>query len=149
MNKTTYDINSLLPLLPHRYPFLLVDRVIELHKNESIIGLKNITANEPQFTGHFPDNPIMPGVLILEALAQTCGLLLLLSLDKVPEQKVIFLSGINNARFRQQIIPGDQLHLHATLTRQRLSNYKFTTQATVNGKRVADAQISIYASVSP
>lgn len=148
MENPTYDINSLLQLLPHRYPFLLVDRVTELTKDKSIIGIKNITVNEPQFTGHFPNNPIMPGVLLIEALAQTSGLLLLLSQDKVPNDIIIFLSGINNSRFRRQVIPGDQVSLHAELIRHKLSNYRFNTYATVNDKRVCEAEISIFASLA-
>lgn len=109
------DIRAILETLPHRYPFLLVDRILELEPGQRAVGIKNVTANEPQFTGHWPDNPVMPGVLILEAMAQTAGVALL-SADH-PHNKQAFLGGLNKVRFRRPVVPGDQLIIEAELVR--------------------------------
>jgi 3-hydroxyacyl-[acyl-carrier-protein] dehydratase len=111
------DIKDILKILPHRYPFLMVDRIIELVPGERAVGIKNVTANEPQFTGHWPDNPVMPGVLMLEAMAQVGGIFLLTQADSTG--KAAFFAGMDGVRFRRQVIPGDQLVITATLTRRK------------------------------
>jgi len=127
--------------LPHRYPFLLVDRVIETDKSTYLLALKNVTANEPFFQGHFPGQPIMPGVLILEAMAQATGLLAFLALSANNRDKLYVLVGIDNARFRGQVLPGDQLKLEIHLKRNMRGIGKYECKAMVDGKRVAEAEI--------
>jgi len=134
------DINKILKLLPHRYPFLLVDRVLEITPQVSITALKNVTMNEPFFQGHFPDFPVMPGVLIIEALAQTAALLTF-SEDR-PEDSVYYFAGIDSARFKKPVLPGDQLIMTANLLRGRAGIYKFSVQATVDGEIAAEANIT-------
>jgi len=138
--KITLDIEKIQGMLPHRYPFLLVDRVLELKKGKSITALKNVTCNEPFFQGHFPKLKIMPGVLILEALAQTGGLLLYDSLPE-PETKLVFLSKINNAKFRHPVVPGDQLILEVELLKLK-SRFGY-----INGKAFVDDQIVVEAEI--
>ncbi|OYY58969.1 MAG: 3-hydroxyacyl-[acyl-carrier-protein] dehydratase FabZ [Polynucleobacter sp. 35-46-207] len=134
------DINQILKLLPHRYPFLLVDRVLEIEPRQSITALKNITMNEPFFQGHFPDFPVMPGVLIIEALAQTAALL---TFSEVREENAIYyFAGIDGARFKKPVLPGDQLIMTAKLERERAGIYKFQVQATVDGELAAEANIT-------
>lgn len=127
-------------ILPHRYPFLLIDKIVDFEEGKSITGIKNVTANEPQFTGHFPGNPIMPGVLITEALAQV-GAVMLLSM---PENrgKLGVLTGINNFKFRRQVVPGDTLELHADLVTYRHGMGKANVKATVGGQVAAAGEIS-------
>ena len=125
------DINQILQLLPHRYPFLLVDRVLDLVPRVSIRALKNVTMNEPFFQGHFPDFPVMPGVLIIEALAQTAALLTFS--EERQENAVYYFAGIDGARFKKPVLPGDQLIMTAKLERERAGIYKFQVQATVDG----------------
>ncbi len=127
-------------MLPHRYPFLLVDRVLELKKGKSITALKNVTYNEPFFQGHFPKLKIMPGVLILEALAQTGGLLLYDSLPE-PETKLVFLSKINNAKFRRPVVPGDQLILEVKLLKLKKNFASISSKAFVDDQIVAEAEV--------
>ena len=127
-------------MLPHRYPFLLVDRVLELKKGKSITALKNVTCNEPFFQGHFPKLKIMPGVLILEALAQTRGLLLYDSLPE-PETKLVFLSKINNAKFRHPVVPGDQLILEIKLVKLKKNFACINSKAFVDDQIVAEADV--------
>jgi len=135
------DIYDLLKIMPHRYPFLLVDKVTAFDMKEmSIVGVKNVTMNEPYFIGHFPEKPIMPGVLIVEALAQTGCLLLLNSLDDFSEKLVLFL-GIKSAKFRRQVIPGDQLIMDVKMTGKKFNTYTFSATATVNGQVAAEAEI--------
>ena len=131
------DIQAIERVLPHRYPFLLVDRILEL-EDMRIVGLKNVTMNEPHFTGHFPNYPVMPGVLIIEALAQTAGVLVL---NKIPdrENKLVFLATIEEAKFRKPVVPGDQLRLEVTLLKLKPSVAKMQCEATVDGVRVAEA----------
>ena len=128
--------------LPHRYPFLLVDRVLELEKNVRIKALKNVTINEPFFSGHFPVRPVMPGVLMLEALAQAAALLSFESQETEPDDKtVVYLVGIDGARFKKPVGPGDQLILEAAIDRVKAGVYKYKTRATVDGAMVVEADM--------
>ncbi|MCY7315207.1 MAG: 3-hydroxyacyl-ACP dehydratase FabZ [Rubrivivax sp.] len=136
------DIQHILRKLPHRYPFLLVDRVLELEKGVRIKALKNISINEPFFPGHFPARPVMPGVLMLEALAQAAALLSFESLDSDPDENmVVYFAGIDNARFKRPVGPGDQLILEATIDRQRSGIYRYKTRATVDGAVAVEADL--------
>ena len=141
---TALDINGVMKYLPHRYPFLLVDRVLEFVSGKSLRALKNVTYNEPYFTGHFPHRPLMPGVIILEALAQAAGLLAFLSADVIPDDHTRFyFVGIDKARFRKPVEPGDQLILIVNLERNFKGIYRLATRAEVGGEEVATAMIMI------
>lgn len=136
-----FDCNAILKIMPHRYPFLLVDRIVEYdHEAGRIVGLKNITLNEPQFMGHFPGNPVMPGVLIIEAMAQTGGMLMLHRLDN-PDNQLVFFMAINNAKFRKPVVPGDQLVMEVRLTGKRSKAFTLASKAYVNGVVVAEADL--------
>lgn len=136
------DIYQILKLLPHRYPFLLVDRVVELEKGKRIKALKNVSVNEPFFTGHFPARPVMPGVLMLEALAQAAGLLSFDMLGVAPDENTVFyFVGIDNARFKRPVEPGDQLILDVELDRIKGGIYKFKGVARVDGNVACEAEI--------
>ncbi|MBU1666600.1 MAG: 3-hydroxyacyl-ACP dehydratase FabZ [Gammaproteobacteria bacterium] len=136
------DITQIMKHLPHRYPFLLVDRVLELVPNERIVALKNITMNEPQFPGHFPLHPVMPGVLMIEALAQTAGLLAFKSAEiPVNENTVIYFVGIDGARFKRPVVPGDQLRMEASILRVSRGIWKFAAKATVDGLLACEAEL--------
>ena len=138
----TMDIQQILRKLPHRYPFLLVDRVLELEKGVRIKALKNVSMNEPFFQGHFPARPVMPGVLMLEALAQAAAILSFDAVDAEPgDDTVVYFAGIDNARFKRPVGPGDQLILEAVIERARSGIYKYKTRATVNGHLVAEADL--------
>ena len=138
---TVFDCNAILKILPHRYPFLLVDRVVEYdHEAGRIVGIKNVTINEPHFAGHFPSQPIMPGVLIVEAMAQTGGMLMLHKLDN-PENQLVFFMAINNAKFRKPVVPGDQLVMEVTLTGKRSKAFTLAAKAFVDGAIVAEAEL--------
>jgi 3-hydroxyacyl-[acyl-carrier-protein] dehydratase len=139
--KTTLDITEIMAILPHRYPFLLIDRVLEIEPRTRIVALKNVTINEPHFTGHFPDYPIMPGVLMIEAIAQTGGALLL---TEIPdrEQKLMVFTGIESARFRRPVTPGDQLRIEVTVVNWRTRVVKMAGVITVEGKVVCDATVT-------
>ena len=138
----TMDIHEILKRLPHRYPFLLVDRVLELEKGVRIRALKNVTMNEPFFTGHFPHRPVMPGVMMLEALAQTSAILAFDNLGVLPDDHTVFyFVGIDNARFKKPVEPGDQLVLNATLERSKAGIVKFAANATVNEAIVVSADL--------
>ena len=138
------DINAVLKQLPHRYPFLLVDRVIACVPGESIEAIKNVTVNEPFFPGHFPYRPVMPGVMILEALAQAAGILAFKTAGVVPDEETRFyFVGIDGARFRKPVEPGDQLVLKATLERAIRGIWKFSTVAEVDGREVASATMMV------
>jgi 3-hydroxyacyl-[acyl-carrier-protein] dehydratase len=134
------DINEIQKILPHRPPFLLVDRIIEMEPRKRVVGLKNVTMNEAFFIGHFPGYPIMPGVLIVEAMAQTGGVLVL---SDVPdrERKLVLFAGIEEAKFRQPVVPGDQLRLELEVLTLRKTVVKMRAQATVDGRLVAEATI--------
>jgi len=136
------DIHEVLKQLPHRYPFLLVDRVLECIPGESLVGIKNVTVNEPYFVGHFPKRPVMPGVIILEALAQATGLLAFATVGSTPDDNVLYyFVGIDKARFRKPVEPGDQVVLKVELLRKIRGMWKFSTQAEVDGKVVASAEM--------
>ena len=136
------ETNEIKNLLPHRYPFLLIDRVLDYELNKSLTAVKNVTANEPFFQGHFPVKPVMPGVLIIEALAQAAAILGSVSLADKPEvESLYFLIGVDKARFRQTVGPGDQLIINVDFVTVRRNIWKFDTYATVNGKKAASAEI--------
>ena len=136
------DITEIREYLPHRYPFLLLDRVIDLELGKDITAIKNVTINEPFFDGHFPDLPIMPGVLIIEAMAQTAGILGFKTLDKKPSDGSIYMFvGSDNMRFKRSVVPGDQLMLKAEFMKARSGIWKFDCRAEVAGKLVASGQI--------
>jgi 3-hydroxyacyl-[acyl-carrier-protein] dehydratase len=140
----TLDIQQVMRQLPHRYPFLLVDRVLECQPKKSIRALKNVTVNEPFFPGHFPQRPVMPGVLILEALAQAAGILAFLTAGVMPDENTkLYFVGIDKARFRRPVVPGDQLILKAELQRALRGIWKFTTVAEVDGEEATSAEIMV------
>lgn len=143
MNKII-KIGDIKNFLPHRYPFLLVDRVLDHETGKSIIGLKNVTANEEFFNGHFPQQPVMPGVLQLEALAQISGILYFISYNvKLDSNNFFFLAGVDNARFKRIVSPGDQLMLHSEIVKSRKEICCFNTKATVNGEIACTAELLI------
>ena len=136
------DIHQILKMLPHRYPFLLVDRVLELEKGKSIVALKNVTINEPFFTGHFPHRPVMPGVLMLEALAQAAALLSFHTMDVLPDDKTIYyFAGIDGARFKRPVEPGDALTLMVELDRMKAGIFKFKAKAKVQDELAVEAEL--------
>lgn len=138
---TTIDIQQ---LLPHRYPFLLIDRVLDLQLDHSILGYKNVTVNEPFFNGHFPGQPVMPGVLIIEAMAQACGVLGFKTLQKsAADGWVCMLVGVNRARFRKPVLPGDQLFLQATKLTEKRGIWVFACQAKVDNQLAAEAELLV------
>ncbi|PLX86063.1 MAG: 3-hydroxyacyl-[acyl-carrier-protein] dehydratase FabZ [Desulfuromonas sp.] len=134
------NIQEIMKLLPHRFPFILVDRIVELEEGKKIVGVKNVTINEPFFQGHFPDHPIMPGVLILEAMAQVGGVFAIVS-DKIDDDKVTYFAGIDKARFRKPVVPGDVLRMELELLTCRRGLYCFKGKAYVDGTLVAEAEL--------
>ena len=134
------DVKKILDILPHRYPFLLIDRIIEIEPNKRIVGIKNVSINEPFFVGHFPGEPVMPGVLLIEAMAQA-GAVLILSEPK-NQGKIVFLAGVDNARFRRPVVPGDQIKIQVDVLSQRNIFGKAAGKVTVNDVLAAEAQIS-------
>ena len=138
----TMDLQRILSILPHRYPFLLVDRVVECVPNSHIKAYKNVTVNEPFFQGHFPGAPIMPGVLILEALAQAGGLLAVSGLEDNLDDKLFLFTGLDGVKFRKQVVPGDRLDLECSNIRMKLKLCKMDARAYVDGKLAAEAQIT-------
>jgi 3-hydroxyacyl-[acyl-carrier-protein] dehydratase len=139
-----FGIDEVMRRLPHRYPMLLVDRVLECVSGQRIVALKNVTANEQYFIGHFPGRPVMPGVIVLEALAQTAGILTFVTAGIYPDESVKFyFAGIDKARFRRPIVPGDQLVLRATLERRIRTIWKYATVAEVAGTEVASAEMMV------
>lgn len=141
-NGDTIDILRIMDMIPHRYPFLLIDRVVEAERDKSAVGIKNVTMGEPFFQGHFPGRPIMPGVLIVEAMAQTAGVLVVHTLGPESEGKLVYFMTIDEARFRRPVTPGDQLRIHVTKDRSRGNVWKFNGEAKVDGVRVAEAAFS-------
>lgn len=146
--KTTLDINDILRILPHRYPFLLIDRVIDLTRKQRIVAIKNVTFNEPFFAGHFPGLPIMPGVLIVEAIAQAGGALLLTEVEDRRDKLMVF-TGIERARFRRPVVPGDQLRIEVEVKAWRVTAVRMKGTAFVGDKRVAEATVSCQLVASP
>jgi len=138
----TADIRRVLQLLPHRYPFLMVDRIVDMNGDESAVGIKNVTINEPFFQGHFPSFPVMPGVLIIEGLAQTAGALCVNHLGATYKPQLVYFMGIDRAKFRKPVLPGDQLHYYVKKIRSRGRAWRFYGEAKVNGQVVAEAEIS-------
>ena len=138
----TDDVRKVMEYLPHRYPFLMIDKVVDYQAGERLLAVKNVTYNEPQFTGHFPHNPIMPGVLVIEALAQATGLLSMKTLtDRGEDFGEYYLVGIDNARFKRSVVPGDQLMIEAVFKKNRRNIWSFSASATVEGELVVSADI--------
>ena len=136
------DIGEIMKYLPHRYPMLLIDRVVEFTHGESLVAIKNVSYNEPYFQGHFPNRPVMPAVIILEAMAQATGILVLRSMDKLPNEKSIYyFVGIDGARFRRPVEPGDQLRIQVNLLRSSRGIWKLRSDATVDGETVASGDL--------
>ncbi len=137
----TLQIREIMDLLPHRYPFLLIDRVTHFEPGKTLSAVKNVSVNEPQFMGHFPGHPVFPGVMILEAMAQATGILAFKSAGKPMENELYYFAAVDNARFRQPVVPGDQLKLEVELLRDRRGVGKFKCVATVDGEVVCEADI--------
>ncbi|RUM99381.1 3-hydroxyacyl-ACP dehydratase FabZ [Pseudaminobacter arsenicus] len=135
------DILGLMKLLPHRYPFLLVDRIIDIDADNSAVGIKNVTINEPHFQGHFPEQPVMPGVLIVEAMAQTAGAICIKS-QNTDKPSLVYFMTIDNAKFRRPVVPGDRLHIHVNKVKKRGNIWRFACEALVDGAKAAEAEIS-------
>jgi 3-hydroxyacyl-[acyl-carrier-protein] dehydratase len=136
------DIGEILKYLPHRYPMLLIDRVVEFQHGQSLVAIKNVSYNEPYFQGHFPNRPVMPAVIILEAMAQATGILVLRSMDKLPSEKSIYyFVGIDGARFRRPVEPGDQLRIEVNLLRSLRGIWKLRSNASVDGEIVASGDL--------
>lgn len=136
------DIGEILKYLPHRYPMLLIDRVLEFQHGQSLVAIKNVSYNEPYFQGHFPNRPVMPAVIILEAMAQATGILVLRSMDKLPSEKSIYyFVGIDDARFRRPVEPGDQLRIEVNLLRSSRGIWKLRSDASVDGELVASGDL--------
>jgi 3-hydroxyacyl-[acyl-carrier-protein] dehydratase len=139
--ETPMDVQAIMQHIPHRYPFLLVDRILELEPNQRVVGLKNVSMNEPFFQGHFPGTPIMPGVLILEAMAQTSGVLAIASMEKSGENALMYFMGLDQVKFRKMVVPGDQLIMELEVLKQRKKIMKLAGTAKVDGQVVAEAQL--------
>ena len=133
------DVNRIMEMLPHRYPFLMIDRVVDIVPDVKATGVKNVTINEPYFAGHFPEKPVMPGVLIIEAMAQTAAVFVVHTLGPESEGKLVYFMSVDGARFRKPVEPGDQLHVEVSKQRSRGNVWKFTGEAKVDGKLVAEA----------
>ena len=138
----TVDIARIMRMIPHRYPFLMIDRVVDLVSGESCVGIKNVTINEPFFQGHFPQHPVMPGVLVIEAMAQTAAVIVVEKLGAENEGKLVYFMTIDEARFRRPIGPGDQVRIHCTKQRSRGNVWKFSAEARVDGVLCAEATYS-------
>jgi len=133
------DIMRIMEMIPHRYPMLMIDRVVDITLGESAVGIKNVSVNEPFFQGHFPSRPVMPGVLIIESMAQTSAVLVVATLGKESEGKLVYFMTVDEARFRKPVMPGDRLHVHVTKQRSRGNVWKFKGEAKVNGVLCAEA----------
>jgi 3-hydroxyacyl-[acyl-carrier-protein] dehydratase len=136
------DINQIKRMIPHRYPFLMIDRVVNIEVNRFAVGIKNVTANEPHFEGHYPVLPVMPGVLVIEAMAQTSAVLVVQTLDLVGKDLLVYFMSIDNAKFRKAVTPGDTLELHVTVARGRGKIWKFTGEARVGDALCAEAEFA-------
>ena len=139
---TIITIEQILKSIPHRYQLLLVDKIIAMEENKSVIGVKNVTFNEPHFTGHFPDKPIMPGVLIIEAMAQTASVMVMNSGGRSLDDSIVYFMSIDNAKFRKPVVPGDVLELHIEVLQNRGAVWKMAGIAKVEGIKVAEAEFS-------
>jgi 3-hydroxyacyl-[acyl-carrier-protein] dehydratase len=139
--KIAYDIQKIMELLPHRYPFIMIDRIIELVPGEKVVALKNVTINEPFFQGHFPGEPIMPGVLIIEAMGQAGAILAAESMDQEKKGSLIFFMGMDKVKFRKPVVPGDQLIFEIKFLKQRSQAFKMSGIASIDDKRVAEAEL--------
>ncbi len=137
----SFDLDRLLELLPHRYPFLMVDRIVDIDGDNTAVGIKNVTYNEPHFAGHFPGRPVMPGVLIVEGIAQTAGAICVASMNRTTPQMVFFMT-IDEAKFRKPVVPGDVLEYHVKKLKQRRNIWRFAGEAKVGGTLVAEAVVS-------
>ena len=135
----TIDIERVLEMIPHRYPMLMIDRVVDVVSDKSAVGVKNVTINEPFFQGHFPRRPVMPGVLIIEAMAQTAAVLVVHTLGPTAEGKLVYFMSVDDARFRKPVVPGDVLKVHVIKDRQRANVWRFKAEAKVDGNLVAEA----------
>lgn len=135
------DIVEIMSMIPHRYPFLLIDKIIEINNNDSIVGIKNVTFNEPQFTGHFPNKPIMPGVLIIEAMAQVSAILVAKSMTSTEDKDVYFMA-IEEAKFRKVVVPGDTMYIYSKIEQSRSSVWKFSARAEVANEIVAESKFT-------
>ncbi|MGG5821061.1 3-hydroxyacyl-ACP dehydratase FabZ [Falsiroseomonas sp. HW251] len=138
----TYDIARIMQAIPHRYPFLLVDRVVEIVADKSAVGIKNVSINENFFQGHFPAHPVLPGVLIIESMAQTAAVLVVETLGPSAEGKLVYFMTVEGAKFRKPVVPGDQMRVHVVKQKQRGNIWKFEAEAKVDGKVVAEATYS-------
>lgn len=138
----TADIQDIKRMIPHRYPFLLIDRVKEIDLNKSAVGIKNVTYNEPHFQGHFPASPIMPGVTIVEAMAQTAAVLVVMTLNMIDNDMLVYFLSIDKCKFRKPVTPGDQLELHVKVIRGRGKLWRFSGEARVDGSVVAEAEFN-------
>ena len=136
------DLSRIKRMIPHRYPFLMIDKVEDIHPNRSAVGIKNVTANEHYFQGHFPKEPVMPGVLIVEAMAQTAGTLVVETMGKIDQDLLVYFMTLDDTRFRHKVVPGDRLELHVTVERGRGRVWKFWGEAKVGGKVCAEARFS-------
>ena len=138
----TLDVMRIMEMIPHRYPFLMIDRVVDLVPGVSAIGIKNVTINEHHFQGHFPRQPVMPGVLIIECMAQTAAVLVVETLEGAAAGKLVYFMAIEEGRFRKPVVPGDRLHIHVTLLRRRGAVWKFSAEARVDGVLMAQARFT-------
>lgn len=138
----TIDVMRIMEMIPHRYPFLLIDRVVDVVPDVSAVGVKNVTINENHFQGHFPRQPVMPGVLVIECMAQTAAVLVVETLEGAAAGKLVYFMTIEEGRFRKPVVPGDTLHIHVTKLRQRGSVWKFSGEARVDGTLMAQARFS-------
>jgi 3-hydroxyacyl-[acyl-carrier-protein] dehydratase len=141
-NLPIFDVGKIQQLIPHRYPFLMIDRAVNVVDGKSIVGIKNVTINEPYFVGHFPSHPVMPGVLIVEAMAQSAGALVVHTMGEAAHGKVVYFMSVESAKFRKPVVPGDVLVIHCTAIHSRGNVWKFEGVARVNGLKVADATYS-------
>lgn len=135
----SYDVMEIQKLIPHRYPFLMIDKVVNIVEGKSIVGIKNVTINEPFFPGHFPSHPVMPGVLIVEAMAQTAAVMVMHTMGETAHGKVVYFMSVDEAKFRKPVVPGDVLELHCEAQKSRGSVWRFAGVAKVGGVKVADA----------
>lgn len=138
----TADIMRIMQMIPHRYPMLMIDRVIDIRADHSAVGIKNVTINEPFFSGHFPSRPVMPGVMIIESMAQTAAVLVVHTLGAAAEGKLVYFMSVDNARFRRPVAPGDQMRIHVVKERRRFNVWKLAATVTVDGQLAAEAHVA-------